>query len=108
MLKLFANSGDPDQMLHSAASDLGLHCLPVTHLGVSSLQWVNIAFACHTAEKLLRKISDNSEIIFSSSHSGSVVEHLLCDREVAGSIPGLVIPKTLKMVLAALSLGAQH
>ena len=33
MLKLFANSGDPDQMPHSAASDLGLHCLPVTHLG---------------------------------------------------------------------------
>ena len=24
MAKLFANSGDPDQMLHSAASDLGL------------------------------------------------------------------------------------
>ena len=39
-------------------------------------------------------------------HSGSVVERLLCDLEVAGSIPGLVIPKTLKMVLAAL--GAQH
>ena len=28
-------------MLHSAASDLGLHCLPVTLLGVSRLQWVN-------------------------------------------------------------------
>ena len=40
--------------------------------------------------------------------SGSVVERPLCDREVAGSIPGRVIPKTLKMVLAALSLGAQH
>ena len=35
-------------------------------------------------------------------HSGSVVERPLCDREVAGSIPGRVIPKTLKMVLAAL------
>ena len=41
-------------------------------------------------------------------HSGSVVERPLCDREVAGSIPGWVIPKTLKMVLAAFSLGAQH
>ena len=41
-------------------------------------------------------------------HSGSVVERPLCDREVAGSIPGRVIPKTLKMVLAALSLVAQH
>ena len=24
---LFANSGDPDQTSHDAASDLGLHCL---------------------------------------------------------------------------------
>ena len=44
----------------------------------------------------------------STGTSGSVVERPLCDREVAGSIPGRVIPKTLKMVLAALSLGAQH
>ena len=41
MVELFVNSGDADQMLHSAASDLGLHCLPVICLGVSSLQWVN-------------------------------------------------------------------
>ena len=27
-----ANSVNPDQMLHSAASDLGLHCLPMSHL----------------------------------------------------------------------------
>ena len=40
MAKLFANSGDPDQMPHSAASDRGLHCLPVTLLWVSQLQWV--------------------------------------------------------------------
>ena len=45
---------------------------------------------------------------YGDRHSGSVVERPLCDREVAGSIPGQVIPKTLKMVLAALSLGAQH
>ena len=44
MVEQFANSGDPDQMLHSAASDLGLHCLPVTLLGVSRLQWVNIEY----------------------------------------------------------------
>ena len=30
MVELFANSGDPFQTLHSAASDLGLHCLPFT------------------------------------------------------------------------------
>ena len=40
MVELFSNSGDPDQMPHSAASDWGLHCLTVTCLGVSSLQWV--------------------------------------------------------------------
>ena len=31
MAKLFANSGD------SAASDLGLYCLPITRFGVSRL-----------------------------------------------------------------------
>ena len=41
MAKLFANSGDPDQMPHSVASDLGLHCLPSTLLRVFRLQWVN-------------------------------------------------------------------
>ena len=41
MAKLFANSADPDQMPHSAASDLGLHDFPVTCIGVSRLQWVN-------------------------------------------------------------------
>ena len=33
MAKLFANSGDPDHMSHSAASDMGLNCLPITLLG---------------------------------------------------------------------------
>ena len=36
--ELFANSGDPDQMQHSAASELGPHCLPVTLLGISRLK----------------------------------------------------------------------
>ena len=40
MVELFANSGDPGQTPRSAASDLGLHGLPVTLLGVSRLQWV--------------------------------------------------------------------
>ena len=41
MAELFANSGDPDQMPHSVASDVGLHFLPITLLWVSRLQWVN-------------------------------------------------------------------
>ena len=61
MAKLFANSGDPDQTLHSAASDLGLHCLPVTHLGVSRLQWVN----CHSlfVNKITILLSEVLQII---------------------------------------------
>ena len=42
MANLFANSEDPDQTPHSAASDLGLHCLPNTLLRVSWLQWANV------------------------------------------------------------------
>ena len=42
MAKLFANSGDPDQMPRSVASDLGLHCLPITLLRVSRLQLVKL------------------------------------------------------------------
>ena len=30
MAKLFANNADQDQTPRSAASDLGLHCLPIT------------------------------------------------------------------------------
>ena len=42
MVELFANSGDPDQMPHSVASDLGLLCLPVTLLEVFRLQLVKV------------------------------------------------------------------
>ena len=42
MIVLFANSGGPDQMPCSVASDLGLHCLPIILLGVSRLQWVKM------------------------------------------------------------------
>ena len=47
MAKLFANSADPDQTPHSAASDLGLHCLLINLLRVSGLQWVKIAGWVH-------------------------------------------------------------
>ena len=58
MTKLFANSGDPDQTPLSAASDLGLHCLPITVLRVSRLQWVVKCMqmhACTQAERLMTK-----------------------------------------------------
>ena len=44
MVELFANSIDPDQTPHSAASDQSLHYLPITLLGVSRLQWVKIKY----------------------------------------------------------------
>ena len=37
-----ANSVDPDQMPHSVASDLGLHCLPVSHLWDARHKWVKM------------------------------------------------------------------
>ena len=37
-----ANSEDPDQTPHSAASDLGLHCLPMSPKWAARLIWVNI------------------------------------------------------------------
>ena len=40
MAKLFANSGDPEKTLQNGASDLTLHCLPITHLGISRIKWV--------------------------------------------------------------------
>ena len=39
-IHVFANTGNPDQTPHSAASDQGLRCLPFTLLGISRLQWV--------------------------------------------------------------------
>ena len=45
MAKLFASSGDPDQMLHSASSDLGLLCLPVTLLRIFRQKWVYYLWA---------------------------------------------------------------
>ena len=36
------NSVDPDQMPRSTASDLGLHCLPMSLLGDTRHKWVNI------------------------------------------------------------------
>ena len=57
MAKLFTNSGDPDQTLHSGASDLGLHCLPITiFLGVSWLQWVNITIHLTASMEIIQII----------------------------------------------------
>ena len=38
-----ANSGDPDQMRHSVASDLGLRYLPMSHIKDARHIWVKNA-----------------------------------------------------------------
>ena len=49
MVELLANSGDPDQTPRSAASDLGLHCLPVIRLGSSVFNELNTQKSNHNA-----------------------------------------------------------
>ena len=56
MVERFANNADPDQTPHSAASDLGLHCLPITLLGVYILQWVNAFIVLWRAFSLAKVI----------------------------------------------------
>ena len=41
-----ANSEDPDQMLCSATSDLGLHRLPMSLLWDTMLKWVDVYIHC--------------------------------------------------------------
>ena len=63
----------------------------------------------HTHASLLLPDSPHTYVI--RGMTGIVtrlVERPLCDREVGVSFHGRVIPKILKMVLAALPLGAQH
>ena len=65
MAKLFAISGDPEHMPYSAASDLGLHCLPVTLFGVSRLKLVKllclISLRKHAYSNILKFSSPKTE-----------------------------------------------
>ena len=56
----------------------------------------------------LRRKKNPTNVYHCINNACNCINSPLCDREVAGSIPGRVILKTLKMVQAALSLGAQH
>ena len=56
MVELFANSGDPDQTPRSAASDLGLHFLPVTRLGSPVFSGFKASALCSPCQ--LMEISD--------------------------------------------------
>ena len=41
-----ANSGGPDQMPHSVASDLSLHYLPMSHKKDARYIWVKMQLFC--------------------------------------------------------------
>ena len=72
MVKIFANSGDPDQTLHSAASDLSMHCLPVTLLLVSRLKWIKenqYAFKEGNSVIILKKWSTPQSTFFFLEYS---------------------------------------
>ena len=42
-----ANSGDPDQTPHSVASDLGLHCLPMSYKKHARHIWLKMQLFCY-------------------------------------------------------------
>ena len=44
---MYANSEDPDQMQRSAVSNLGLHCLPMSHKNDARLIWVKAKKRIH-------------------------------------------------------------
>ena len=64
MVEPFAITGDPDQMPHSAVSEMSLHCLPITLLGVSRLQWVKM---CKQTLPIKQPTFDTPDIVFYSS-----------------------------------------
>ena len=41
-----ANIGDPDQMPHFVASDLGSHYLPMSHKRMPGISWLRIQLFC--------------------------------------------------------------
>ena len=52
---------------------------------------------------MVKTVSISRPITFKSIGAvAQLLERPVCEREVVGSIPGRVIPKTFKMVLAAL------
>ena len=76
MVQLYAKSGDPDQTPGSAASDLGLHCLPMTLLRVSRLQWVKYIRLCDleiSGEIYLNYLQTLETLI-----RHSILQHLIC------------------------------
>ena len=68
---LNTNSVDPDQTLYSAASDLGLHCLPKSLLLCARHEWVN--FMMKTASNSMREVTN-----FAMGGNQILIHILLC------------------------------
>ena len=98
--KLFANSEDPDQMPHSVASDLGLHCLPITLLGVYGLQRVKEKkFATATgSDKGMTKIKCRNDW----SQSIAKNPRVFFFQADSGLITGCTCPNCLKVYFLTL------
>ena len=84
---MLANSGDPDQTLRFAASDLGLHYLPMPLYGtistsglfwlghcktnrIARLSWLSIE---HTAKPLMGGLAEDSQGANSSQEISSIL-----------------------------------
>ena len=76
MAKLFANSGDPDQTPRSAASDLGLHCFPMTLL--RSPEYNGLSHA------MLKALS--RDIIFIYSMCANIIFSMCTNTEYTGQL----------------------
>ena len=61
-------NANSDQMPHSVTSDLGLHCLPVTLLGVPRLKWDkgNFCTCIYKALQLLDNLTTKCKFTFLS------------------------------------------
>ena len=66
-----SNSVDPDQTPRSAASDLGIHCLQMSHLWDARHKWVNLyvflfIYFCDVSLIVLGSINESQRIIFTA------------------------------------------
>ena len=103
MAKLFANSGDPDQTPHSGSALFANGLIEVPHPGeIRKFQQKHLIWTWMVGRVMVLKACYTC-----SWWGGGMFVTFFCFCTFT-SIPGRVIPKTLKMVQAALSLGAQH
>ena len=73
---LKANSGDPGQMSRSVASDLGLHCLPLSHKKDVRLIWVDSFNLWDTLiYNAAKPTYSNTTVNMHAEHSSSEIPH---------------------------------